>query len=134
MINKKLTIGYLAKLANINVETIRFYQKKGLIQQPPKPVQGYRIYSENSLAQLLFIQRAKLVGFTLAEIKNLLALGEHKNCEKMLNLTQQKLALINHKLADLTELKKTLETLIINCKNRQPIDECPIITTFKNKF
>jgi len=79
MSNKPLTIGRLAKLANINVETTRFYQKQDLIQQPPKPEQGYRVYSDESLIQLLFIQRAKLVGFTLAEVKNLLALGEQGN-------------------------------------------------------
>jgi len=133
MTHKQLTIGSLAKLANINVETIRFYQKKGLIQQPSKPEQGYRIYSEDALAQLLFIQQAKLAGFTLAEIKKLLALSDHEDCEETLSLTQQKLTLINHKLADLMALKKTLETLIINCKNHQLVDECPIIKTFKNK-
>jgi MerR family mercuric resistance operon transcriptional regulator len=74
--NKLLTIGSLAKLVDIHVETIRFYQKKGLIQQPPKPFQGYRIYSSETVSKLLFIQRAKLVGFTLSEIKTLLTLCE----------------------------------------------------------
>lgn len=133
MSNKPLTIGRLAKLANINVETIRFYQKQDLIQQPPKPEQGYRVYSDESLIQLLFIQRAKLVGFTLAEVKNLLALGEQGNCDETKKLAQQKLTLVNGKLTDLVQLKHTLETFIIDCENRNPIEECPIIQAFKNK-
>jgi MerR family mercuric resistance operon transcriptional regulator len=133
MSSKHLTIGRLAKLANLNVETIRFYQKRGLIQEPPKPVQGYRIYSDDVLAQLVFIQRAKCVGFTLTEIKNLLTLGEQGNCDETKNIAQQKLTSVNDKLTDLTQLKKTLEAFIMDCENRNLIDECPIIQTFKKK-
>jgi MerR family mercuric resistance operon transcriptional regulator len=133
MSSKHLTIGRLAKLANLNVETIRFYQKRGLIQEPPKPAQGYRIYSEEILAQLLFIQRAKCVGFTLTEIKNLLTLGEQGNCDETKKLAEQKLTLVNDKLTDLTQLKNTLEVFIMDCENRNLIDECPIIQAFKKK-
>jgi MerR family mercuric resistance operon transcriptional regulator len=129
-----LTIGRLAKKANINVETIRFYQKRGLIQEPVKPSQGYRVYSTEILSQLLFIQRAKLIGFTLSEIQNLLALGEHKNCEETKHMAEQKLALVADKINDLSQLKTTLEALIDDCEHNKEINECPIIQSFENKL
>lgn len=133
MPSKHLTIGRLATLASLNVETIRYYQKRGLIQEPPKPIQGYRIYSDEVLTQLLFIQRAKCVGFTLIEIKSLLTLGEQSNCGQTKHLAQKKLVLVNDKLADLSQLKITLESLITNCESRELKNECPIIESFKKK-
>lgn len=132
MPNKRLTIGRLANLASINVETIRFYQKQGLIQEPPKPAQGYRLYSAEILSQLLFIQRAKLVGFTLAEIKKLLTLGEDCNCKEAKQMAEQKLTMVNDKLNDLLYIKNTLETFINDCNNNKKVDKCPIIQSFKN--
>ncbi|MBC8493996.1 MAG: MerR family transcriptional regulator [Candidatus Thioglobus sp.] len=132
MPNKRLTIGRLANLASINVETIRFYQKQGLIQEPPKPDQGYRLYSVEALSQLMFIQRAKLVGFTLAEIKKLLTLEEDCNCKKAKQMAEQKLTMVNDKLNDLLYMKNTLETFICDCDNNKKVDKCPIIQSFKN--
>jgi len=132
MSNKPLTIGHLAKLAHINVETIRFYQKKGLIQEPEKPIQGYRIYPSETLTQLVFIQRAKLVGFTLAEIKKLLMLGEDCDCNEARKMAQQKLMMVNEKLNDLLRIKDSLENYIHHCDSNKQVDKCPIILSFKN--
>ncbi len=134
MINKPLTIGCLAKLADINLETILFYQKQGLLQKPEKPIQGYRIYSSEDLAQLIFIQRAKLVGFTLAEIKKLLMLGEDCDCHKAKNMAQQKLMMVNEKLNDLLRIKESLESYIHHCGSNEKSNKCPIIQSFKNNI
>ncbi len=76
MPEKPLTINVTAKKAGIGVETIRYYQRIGLINKPEKPLSGYRVYSEETVSRLRFIQRAKELGFSLAEISNLLALGD----------------------------------------------------------
>jgi MerR family mercuric resistance operon transcriptional regulator len=134
MRNKPLTIGYLAKLAEVNVETIRFYEKSGLIQQPLKPEQGYRIYPEEILAQLFFIKKAKLIGFTLNEIQELLALDENNNCHEANQLAQQKLILVNEKLNDLQRIKKTLEIFVESCEENTSTDKCIIIQSLKSSL
>lgn len=133
MTKKPLTIGNLAKQANINVETIRYYQKLGLIHEPDKPTQGYRIYSKEILSQLLFIKRAKLIGFTLSEIQGLLILDESLNCSDAKLIAQQKLGLINDKLNELLDIKETLEVFIKDCEDASSTDKCIIIQSLKNK-
>ena len=80
------TISKLAKEANVGVETVRFYERKGLLEQPIKPIQGYRQYTEQALSRLLFIKRAQYLGFTLAEISSLLILSA-SNCEDAVSYT-----------------------------------------------
>jgi len=134
MTKKSLTIGNLAKQANINIETIRYYQKRGLILEPNKPIKGYRIYSEQILSQLLFIKRAKLIGFTLTEIQGLLPLDESVNCSDAKQIAQQKLDLTNDKLNELLAIKKILEVFINDCEHNSLTDKCKIIQSLKNKF
>ena len=134
MKNKPLTIGHLAKLADINIETIRFYEKSGLIQQPLKPEQGYRIYSKEILAQLFFIKKAKLIGFTLSEIQELLALDENNNCHEANQLAQQKLILVNEKINDLQRVKKTLEIFVKSCEKNTTTDKCTILQSLKSSL
>jgi len=134
MKNKPLTIGQLAKLAEVNVETIRFYEKSGLIQQPFKPEQGYRIYPKEILAQLFFIKKAKLIGFTLNEIQDLLALDENNNCHEAKLLAQQKLILVNEKLNELQRIKKTLEMFVKTCEENTSKDKCTIIQSLKSSL
>jgi len=131
MSEKPLSIGQLAKLAGINVETIRFYQKRGLIQLPPKPEIGYRIYSQEAVSRLIFIQQAKQVGFTLTEIQELLGLDDSCNCKEAKLMAQQKLTLTNEKLNELLRIKETLETYIDNCEQNNPSDKCPILQSLK---
>lgn len=126
-----LTIGKLAKKANINVETIRFYQKRGLIPTPEKPSSGYRTYSNETLSQLLFIQRAKFLGFTLTEIQALLALNDGAHCSETKLLAEQKLNLVKAKLDDLSGIKTALERFISNCSENNESNRCPIIQAFK---
>jgi MerR family mercuric resistance operon transcriptional regulator len=85
----KRTIGLRAKEVDVGIETIRFYEQKGLITQPQKPVSGYRIYPQNTVKKLLFIKRARVLGFTLAEIKKLIQLNDMQ-CDEMPVLAKNK--------------------------------------------
>jgi MerR family mercuric resistance operon transcriptional regulator len=131
MSTPSLTIGKLAKLANINVETIRFYQKRGLIPKPEKPRSGYRTYSNEILSQLFFIQRAKFLGFTLTEIHALLKLDDGAHCSEAKLLAEHKLVLVNDKLNDLSRIKTTLEHFISKCPENNKVNSCPLIQALK---
>ena len=124
------TISKLAKEANVGVETVRFYERKGLLEQPIKPIQGYRQYTEQALSRLLFIKRAQYLGFTLAEISSLLILSA-SNCEDVQQLAEQKLAVIEDKLRDLLNLKESLVSLVSDCKNNPSDKDCPIIQSLQ---
>lgn len=123
----KLTISKVARRAGVGVETVRYYQRIGLITEPAKPAVGYRIYQERDITQLLFIQRAKTLGFSLSEIRNLLALG-HDGCEGTQALASRKLLDIRERIADLEAIATTLETLINSCDSNRDQGECPIIS------
>lgn len=129
MMNKsmKITIAVVAQKAGIGIETVRYYQRIGLIEQPKKPLSGYRVYSEQIISRLLFIQRAKELGFSLAEISNLLTLGDG-SCKETKELAIHKLEIVNSKLHDLQAIAVTLEKLIQSCESNSPHQGCPIIT------
>ncbi len=120
------TISLLAKELGINLETIRFYERKGLIQQPTKPQQGYRHYPDSLLNQIRFIKRAQELGFTLDEIQNLLQL-EQQPCQQVQALAEHKLTLVQQKIADLQRLESALTQLLTECKSNDDPDACPII-------
>lgn len=123
-----LTISAAARRAGIGVETIRYYQRIGLIEEPVKPVSGYRKYTNEDLRQLQFIQRAKQLGFSLADIKTLLSFGEG-SCDKSKELAASKLDDVRGKIKDLTTIADTLEQLIVSCENNRSTTSCPIIET-----
>ena len=123
-----LTIGKLASKANISIETIRYYQRRGLIDQPLKPAVGYRQYTDESLQRLLFIRKAKTLGFSLDEIDNLLVLSEGR-CADVQSLARQKLVSIKTKMKDLQRLEHLLEGLVGQCRNNIDAAHCPIIDT-----
>lgn len=123
------TIGKLAKELNVSVETIRFYERKGLIEQPPKPETGYRIYSDTIANQLRFIARAKALGFTLKEITSLMSLSD--NCAEVETLGLQKLKIIRNKISDLQRLEQVIQTMTNSCKTNQDPSSCPIINSLK---
>ena len=123
-----LTIGKLASKANISVETIRYYQRRGLIEQPLKPAAGYRQYADESLQRLLFIRKAKTLGFSLDEIDNLLVLSEGR-CADVQSLARKKLVSIKTKMKNLQRLEHLLEGLVGQCRNNIDAAHCPIIDT-----
>lgn len=126
MVTAKLTISRLATLSGIGVETVRYYQRIGLIVEPPKPEHGYRIYPEEIIRKLKFIQRAKQLGFTLAEIRELLKL-DGADCEQTREIASHKLVSIRQKIIDLTTMGTALEDLLSSCESNTLSNCCPII-------
>lgn len=109
------TIGQIAKAAEVNVETIRYYERRGLIKQPTKPTQGYRLYPESTLIRVLFIKRAQELGFTLKEILNLIEISVG-HCSEIQEIAENKLKSIKNKIKDLKRLSTALETLVEQCR------------------
>ena len=122
-----LTIGQVAKAANVNVETVRYYQRRGLLREPEKPLNGQRQYSRQDVDRLCFIRRAQALGFTLEEIENLLQLEGGGRCSDTHDLAVHKLALIDAKIADLTNMRKALGELALQCERGNQQGNCPII-------
>ncbi|NQZ87630.1 MAG: MerR family DNA-binding transcriptional regulator [Colwellia sp.] len=123
------TIGKLAKELDISVETIRFYERKGLIKQPLKPENGYRLYSITIADQLKFILKSKALGFTLNEIASLMSLSG--NCADVESMGLKKLQLICDKITDLQRLEKVIQEMTDSCKSNQDPNTCPIINALK---
>jgi MerR family mercuric resistance operon transcriptional regulator len=120
------TIGELARAADVNVETVRYYTRRGLLKQPPKPIGGVRRYPPDIVDRLRFIRRAKQLGFTLTEIRELLALGSG-NCHDVRERAERKRTQILAQLRDLEALKKILDRLIVSCRGNRQSPPCPII-------
>ncbi len=122
-----LTIGILAKRGGVNVETIRYYQRRGLLEEPSKPRGGFRRYPQEAVKRVLFIKRAQSLGFTLEEIRGLLALDERKACLETRVIAAHKLKLIEHKITDLSKMRKALSGLVRACDVSSAGAPCPII-------
>jgi MerR family mercuric resistance operon transcriptional regulator len=124
-----LTIGKVAQQAGVGVETVRFYEREGLIAEPPRGPSGYRHYPESVVPRLLFIKRSKELGFTLNEIKDLLSLrlDPETTCADVRRRAETKIVDIEEKMHSLRRMKKTLLKLTESCNGRGPVDECPIL-------
>jgi MerR family mercuric resistance operon transcriptional regulator len=124
---KGMTIGVAAREAGVGVETIRFYQRRGLIGAPDKPFGGYRHYTSEIVKRIRFIKRAQSLGFSLDEIVTLLRLDSARACAETRDLARGKLRVIERKLADLEQMREALATLVAQCDPGQPGSDCPII-------
>ena len=123
----ELTIGRLADEAGVNVETIRYYQRRGLMPEPDKPIGGHRSYAADAVKRVHFIKRAQVLGFTLDEISGLLELDEAHACAETRELASHKLGVIENKLADLKAMRKALLALLRQCDTGTAQGICPII-------
>jgi len=128
-VNEELSIGRLAKTADVNVETIRYYQRRGLLDEPSKPLGGHRRYSLAAAARVRFIKRAQQLGFTLEEIKELMLLEDGQSCREARMLAERKLELIDTRIADLARMRRSLRGLIAQCAEGKRPRSCPIIAT-----
>jgi MerR family mercuric resistance operon transcriptional regulator len=126
MTKKPLTISEVAKTVGVGVETIRYYQRINLLQQPKKPLQGYRVYSEDALTRLFFIKHAKQLGFSLSEIEILLVPGDEKISQTK-KLAIYKLEQVKSKIVDLDYMAKSLEQLILHCDDGSIKQQCSVI-------
>lgn len=127
---KAITIGELAKATGVGVETVRFYERKGLVTAPTRKTSGYRQYPEETVERMRFIRRAQQVGFTLKEIKDLLALRDDADARRgdVRGKAAAKIADIEAKVRDLLAMRESLVELLTSCEGDGPASECPIIT------
>jgi len=124
-----LTIGRLAKQVGLGIETVRFYERQGLIKPPPRTDSNYRIYPVEEVGRLKFIKRAKDLGFTLKEIKELLFMQHDPHATKadIKKRTVEKIEDIKKKVRDLSKIQGALEHLAGTCDGHGPLSECPIM-------
>lgn len=127
----KLTIGALASAAGVNVETIRFYQRKGLMHEPGRPQGGVRRYGEADMGRVRFIKSAQRLGFSLDEIAQLLTLEDGTHCDEARAQAQHKLIDVRAKLADLLRMETALAELVDRCCAAKGDIHCPLIATLQ---
>tara|TARA_B100000614_G_scaffold240918_1_gene241658 strand:- start:13335 stop:13757 length:423 start_codon:yes stop_codon:yes gene_type:complete len=131
MKTKHYKIGQLASLTGLTVDTVRFYENKGLVQASQRSDAGYRLFSADDLARLQFIKRAKAVGFTLDEISELLELRLHPDdhtCEEVKQVTARKVRELDEKIAELEKIRMSLQTLhTACCGGPQSAEHCSIL-------
>jgi MerR family mercuric resistance operon transcriptional regulator len=125
---RSLTIGMLAAAAGVGVETIRFYQRKGLLNEPTRE-SGIRRYGSEDLRRLRFIRKAQAAGFTLAEIGELLQLDASDDRPRARELAAARIARLNSKIAELEQARDALQRLARECRNGST-GPCPILTSF----
>ncbi len=130
-----LRIGQLARLAKVSVQTLRFYERKGLLPPPPRRPSGYREYPLETVETVRFIHRAQELGFTLREIKELLDLQKvpRSTCGDVVAVAQRKIQEIKEKISDLRAMQTALSKLLTQCKGDAPILQCPIIAALAGK-
>jgi MerR family mercuric resistance operon transcriptional regulator len=125
------TIGALAETAGVNVETIRFYQRKGLMPEPEKPYGSIRRYGAAELARVRFIKSAQRLGFSLEEIGELLKLEDGARCSEARQLAEQKLVDVRQKLGDLQRIESVLAGLVARCSAVRGRVNCPLIASLQ---
>jgi len=131
-----MKIGEIAKRARIGIETIRYYEREGLLLEPERRPSGYRQYSESAVERLEFIRRAKDLGFTLAEVRELLELSfaTQGECDHIRQRAETKLASIEDKIRNLQQMKRSLAKIIRRCQEKNSAEECPLVHRSKRKI
>lgn len=122
-----LTIGAFAKAGGVNVETIRFYQRKGLLPEPKRPYGRIRRYGPTDVARVRFVKSAQRLGFRLDEVAHLLKLEDGTQCSEAAKLAALQLADVRAKLADLTRIEAVLSQLVNECRAQRGTVSCPLI-------
>lgn len=132
----RLTIGEVARRAGIGVETIRYYEREGLIQEPDRTDSGYRQFPPETVQRLRFIAHAKRLGFSLKEIAELLALRVDTpatvTCEEVREHAETKLREVQERVSALRRIEDVLTELVGNCRSRAPTDPCPMLRSLEN--
>ena len=124
-----LTIGQVALAVDVNVQTVRYYERRGLLAAPQRTVSGYRQYPADTVGRLRFIRHAKGLGFALREIQELLELRVSRRtaCDAVERKTREKIELVEQKIHDLRRIYRTLGHLAAACAAKRPTDDCPIL-------
>ena len=125
---KSMKIGEVAKLAGTGIETIRFYEREGVLLEPKRRPSGYRQYDEATVERLEYIRRAKELGFTLSEIKELLNLSfAHSNCDHIRQRAEGRITDIENKIRSLQQMKRSLRKILERCQTKNSTDDCPLV-------
>nr|AFR74970.1 MerR [uncultured Xanthomonadaceae bacterium] len=126
-----MQIGQLARQAGVPIDTVRYYERNGVLPAPARHASGYRDYQSQDVARLRFVRRAKVLGFTLGEIRELLALSDHRENDMadMKSAAAAKLADIDRRLAELSRIRAGLQALVVACPGHGALDHCPILHT-----
>ncbi len=129
-----LKIGEVATEADVNVQTLRYYERRGLIPEPQRTRAGYRLYPPETIQLVRFIRRAQELGFSLAEIEQLLELRVDRvsSCEEVQELAEAKIVTIDEKVRQLSALKQALGVLIHSCQRGDETRECPILEAIEH--
>jgi Hg(II)-responsive transcriptional regulator len=124
-----MTIGEVAARANVNVQTVRYYERRGLLPAPPRSTSGYRQYDADNVARIRFIKHAQALGFSLNDISELLALRVHpsSNCQEVLHHAEIKLLDIDERIEALRSMRRSLLSLASACRDQRATSECPIL-------
>jgi MerR family copper efflux transcriptional regulator len=124
-----LTIGAIAKRTGLGIQTVRFYEREGLLEEPPRSSSGYRTYDESAVRRLGFIRRAQELGFSLKEIRELISLEQDldADCDHVRGIANAKLDTIEIKIADLLRMKSALEKVVQSCAGTGTIRDCGVI-------
>ena len=133
MTEAKFTIGHIARSAGVNIETVRYYQRRGLVALPPKRSRGFRYYTPATISRVRFIKRAQALGMSLTEVQRLMKLEAKGACTENRSLAVAKLALVEKRLVDLAKLRDVLRGLVAACD--QPHGACcPIIERLESEI
>ncbi len=124
---ESMTIGTLARAAGVNVETVRFYQRKGLMPEPDRPQGGIRHYGAAELGRVRFIKSAQRLGFSLDEVADLLSLDDGTQCEQARERGRKKLDDVRARIADLQRIEVALSDLVQRCASKRGRVRCPLI-------
>ena len=130
-----MKIGAVAKRSHIGIETIRYYEREGLLLEPERRPSGYRQYDESTVERLEYIRRAKELGFTLAEIRELLELSfnAHAGCDHIRQRAEAKIADIEEKVRNLQQMKRSLGKIVERCRKKNSTEDCPLVHKPKRK-
>jgi MerR family mercuric resistance operon transcriptional regulator len=126
-----LTIGGLAKAADVSVETIRFYQRRYLLSEPDRPLGSIRRYNTEDVERIIFIKSAKRLGFSLNEVAELLKLTDVDQCDEARTLAEHKLTDVQSRIADLRRIELALQDLISRCQISRSATRCPLISALQ---
>lgn len=127
------TIGTLARQAGVHVETVRYYQRRGLLEEPRRPPGGIRRYSEAHARRLRFIKQAQGLGFSLEEVKDLLTLEDGRHCREAERLGALKLTAVRERLAQLRHVERALAGLVNQCRCNRGTVSCPLIAALERE-
>jgi len=130
-----MSIGQVAAAAAVNIQTVRYYERRGLLSPARRTPSGYRQYNEDAVARLRFIKHAQELGFSLKEIDELLALRVRRGsaCDAVERKTRQKIDLVEQRIRDLERIKRTLQKLADACAARELTQECPILEALEDR-